>query len=212
MWQCVLRAFSRIRNFLNVDNFLFLLLTLPGWILKAFNMTSMRLSDYSDGPEALESLLSWPMGSFQVHSRAIFQQPLYIDLRIVKDMLLKHRGTLKEFGISYLSQGTGVTSNHWHEFPASKDLTLSRWAIDPTRQSPFEPSPDALGCILTPWLKKFALEFRIEDQHQTRLSDFGEAEEAWVRWLVEAAIKRKWSLKEIRLKFYPDWWSPKKVS
>jgi hypothetical protein len=195
---------------LNADNCLAFLLTLPNWILKAVNLTSMNLSDYTDGPKALERLLSWPRALSKFTLAPFYNNPFYIDLQMVKDMLLKHRESLKEINIGYLSEveGTRAKPPHWREFPALEALALSRWVVGPRRQSTSEPQPEALDWILTPWIKKFTLAFTIWDQHSEQLSDFSEVEEAWVRWLAEAAIKRKWSLQEIRIQFDPEWWHP----
>lgn len=187
-----------------------LLLTLNYSTLKAASLTSIYLSDYSDSPEALEKLLSWPKSLSKFTLAPFYHNVHYIDLPMIKQMLFQHRESLTDLDIGYLSSdGTGKLS-HWSEFPNLENLTLSRWLFESSRENGHLPEfqDELADYIFAPGLKRFTLAFTICDQHWEQWNDFGQEEEAWVRRLAQVALERKASLQEIRIQFDPEWWGP----
>ncbi|KAF3396635.1 hypothetical protein DPV78_008000 [Talaromyces pinophilus] len=177
---------------------------------KAASLTSLELSDYSDSPEALEKLLSWPVRLSKFTLAPFYHNVHYIDLPMIKQMLLQHRESLTDLDIGYLSpDGTGKFS-HWSEFPNLENLTLSRWLFEASRENPNlrEFQDELADYILAPGLKRFTLAFAIWDQHSEQWNDFGQEDEAWVRRLAQVALERKAALQEIRIQFDPEWWGP----
>lgn len=147
-------------------------------------------------------LISWPktLTEFE-YSRSIHDVD-YIDLPMVQSWLQVHKSTLRCIKIGKISGRFEEARGRLfdvREFPNLEELHLSRWDLSRTLDSAMEDADLLLG----PKLRKFRLGYMvIHEWGNTRVSDFGEGGENWVRCLAQVAIARGHCLQEIYVDFY----------
>lgn len=164
----------------------------------------MEIEDYSDGAEALRILLSWPeaLSSFRLLG-SYYGNGLYIDLPMLKSMLLPHKESLVSLDIAHLPRESQAKLCNFSEFSALEKLSLSRWQLGDSKQK-LPDSPDIFkNCLSPPRLRKFTWTFAVVSQAWLQWDDFGHEEESWLRKLAQAAITRKSLLRKIRIFFNP---------
>ena len=159
---------------------------------------NLVISDYSDTPAALESLLAWP----EILEHFVFERIYYTEhhwsFGTFESILKRHQSTLKTLCIGQLFGRT--TCINVTPFSNLEELNLSRWALDCT--------PDiAVSMLLGPKLKTFIWDFGIYDQHSESWSDFSQREQEWILEFARLTAARKSALKKIKIRFEPDEWS-----
>jgi hypothetical protein len=163
----------------------------------------LSISDYEECPEATAQFIRWPKHLTHFRFGSFYNNGFYFDLPMLHDMLLPHKTTLKVIDIGYLSRQGTARFTHFRacDFPALEVLRLSRrqMALD------LAFTPEQEEALLGEGnFKIFGWDFSIYDQHNEDWTEFGAAEENWLRDFAKAAIRRKTPLSKIEIQFDPD--------
>ncbi|EAW10949.1 uncharacterized protein ACLA_065830 [Aspergillus clavatus NRRL 1] len=172
--------------------------------------TSLSFSDYEESPKVTEQLLNWPKALVHFRFASFYNNPFYMDLPMFGTWLSIHRETLRSIDIGYLSSDGAGRLFGATAFPKLEVLTLSphqlgAWRSRTASEWRVSPAADA-DCLLAPRLHTFGLDFSIYDQHSEAWTDFGDAEERWVREFAKVAVARKAALRKIMITFTPEPW------
>lgn len=163
----------------------------------------MELHDYEESGQGTSWLLNWPKALTRFLFSSFYGNQNYMDLPMFASMLQKHKETLIDLSIGYLSPAGVGKLFDLSEFTALEKLQLSRWQLG----NGWSRNPRTMEFateLLAPNLKSFTLDFSINDQHPEEWSAFGEMEENWIRTFAETAIAVNSPLREISIIFTPD--------
>lgn len=163
----------------------------------------MELEDFSDSAEVLRVLLSWPEALSTFRLLWSFSDGLFMDLPMVKDMLVQHRNSLVSLEIGHLPRGGKAELCDFSEFSALEKLSLSRWHFGESSEKLPDSQQIFENCLSPPRLRKFTWTFMMMDQVWPQWYHFGQEEASWVRNLAQTAIAKKSLLRKIQIFYYP---------
>ncbi|KAJ4305103.1 hypothetical protein N0V90_000633 [Kalmusia sp. IMI 367209] len=179
------------------------------------SFTTLILRSYDEQPEAMSLLIEWPatLTRFILHG---FHRPI-LSYSKLESLLLIHKDTLKHVDIRHFSPYSeglslfnatlfpnleGLSLFNATLFPNLEYLRLSHWLMDPRASIRFESQHVNL---LGPRVKIFGWDVNKYNELGDIWGAFGEAEIAWIKELVKAAVARKAALQTVELEFTPGW-------
>ncbi|KAK3377086.1 hypothetical protein B0T24DRAFT_235111 [Lasiosphaeria ovina] len=161
-------------------------------------ITSLRLSNFQDGPENLRRLLLFPakLEEFSFASFRLDRTGPW-NLSVVASALSPHKSTLRSLLVGSLGEKSGsLTGVDLSEFTRLEELSLSYWATGS------EAGTEAQ--LLAPGLRAFSWSFHLEDQQSESYFDFQEPQEKWLRTLVHTAVEERVPLRKLQITFVPS--------
>ncbi|KAH8696133.1 hypothetical protein BGW36DRAFT_380313 [Talaromyces proteolyticus] len=172
--------------------------------IQAATFTNLHLGGYQGTSEAIGKLLAWPDALSECVIRSFQEVVPELNLMVLRTMLFKHRKSLKVLDIGNLVfHGLGELCD-LSEFEALESLTLSKYQLKRQLDENSGSHDNAAELLLGPRLKIFRWCFANYDGYPEEWSEFGEREAAWLRTFAEAAVAKRASLKEIRIRFIPE--------
>ncbi|CAI7665522.1 unnamed protein product [Penicillium glandicola] len=172
--------------------------------------TKLQLRSFLLSPESLEALVRWSRRLEEFELRYSFGDDfgspgLYSDwsLATMQPILSIHRKILRSIKLYGLNRG-GMDGFDLRKFENLEELSLSA-QLSGHQCSNGKRIPEPPDRLLSPRLGAFRWDFTILDQQYSEMfSDFGQAEEDWLRLFAHKALQHGCPLHRIDIKFTPE--------